>query len=104
MDAIEAYKTSLNKENPYNLMVIDIMMPDMNGYDVLKKIREVEAERHIYFPFCAKIILTTGLDDDENRKIKQLLDADNEAYIPKSSYPETLIDKLNEFGFVLDLV
>ena len=61
-DAIEAYKTSLNKGNPYELMLIDIMMPDMNGYEVLQNIRLLEEERNISFPivFCAKYFRGSG--------------------------------------------
>lgn len=99
LDAIEAYKTSINKGNPYELMIIDIMMPNMNGYEVLKNVRAVEIERQIRFPFCAKIILTTGLDDIENRQIEQKLDALSEAYLVKSNDHEALLEKLNLLGF-----
>ena len=101
-DAIEAYKTSLNKENPYELILIDIMMPEMNGYEVLQNIRLLEEERNISFPYNAKIILTTGLDDIENRQIEQKLDAQSETYLIKSSDHNALYEKLNLFGFYLD--
>lgn len=102
IEAIEAYRTSLNRGNPYDLLVIDIMMPDMNGYEVLKNIRLLEEERQIYFPFCVKIILTTGLDDFENRQIEQKLDEVSEVYLVKSNDSNALLEKLNILGFDLD--
>jgi len=100
-DAIEAYKSSLNKNDPYHLIIIDIMMPDMNGYEVLKNIRAIEAERQIRFPFNAKIILATGLDDIENRQLEEKLDELSEAYLVKSNDLNALINKLNLLGFDL---
>jgi len=99
LDAIEAYRTSLNRGNPYDLMVIDIMMPNINGYQVLENIRTIEAERQIHFPFGAKIILTTGLDDYENRQIEEKLDEVSEAYLVKSNDSNALLEKLTLLGF-----
>ena len=99
LDAIETYQTSLNKGTPYDLMIIDIMMPNMNGYEVLKNIRAIEVERQISFPFNAKIILATGLDDIENRQLEQKLDEFSEAYLVKSNDSNALLDKLTLLGF-----
>ena len=99
LDAIESYKTSLNSGNPYNLMLIDIMMPDMNGYEVLKNIREIESEKQISFPFNIKIILTTGLDDIENKQLEKRLNDFSETYLVKSNDKNALLDKLNLLGF-----
>ena len=80
-------------------MIIDIMMPNMNGYEVLENIRTIEAERQISYPFCAKIILATGLDDVENRQIEQKLDEVSEAYLVKSNDSNALLEKLTLLGF-----
>jgi len=101
-DALNAYESSLNKGDPYHLIIIDIMMPDMNGYEVLKNIRVLEAQRKISFPFCSKIILATGLDDIENRQIEQKLDELSEAYLVKSNDNNALLEKLNLLGFDLN--
>lgn len=105
LDALEAYRTSIEKGQPYDLMVIDIMMPEMNGYELLKNIRVMEIEKQIYFPFCVKIILTTALDDEENRKIQQYLDNFQEIYLAKSNNNQEFLDKLTSLGFdTTDLV
>lgn len=99
--AISAFTAALDKEQPYNLMLIDIMMPDISGYDVLQSVRLIEKERGISFPFNTKIILTTALDDEENQKIARALNIESEAYVVKASYPDALVDKLEAFGFDL---
>lgn len=99
LDAIEAYKASIDRGQPYDLIVIDIMMPEMSGYELLKNIRVLEMERQIQFPFCVKIILTTALDDEENRQLEQNLDNFTEVYLAKSNNPDGLMDKLTLLGF-----
>ncbi len=101
-EAIEAYKRSLASNSPYNLILMDIMMPGMNGNETLKEIRLYEDNLNIIFPDNIKIILTTALDDIENQKIGEKLNPLTEAYIVKSAYPDALIEKMHEFGFILD--
>lgn len=97
--AIDAYVSALDKGEPFDIMVVDIMMPDMNGYEVLQSVRLIEKERNIEFPYNTKIILTTALDDEENKRIGQSLDPTTESYLVKASCPESLVDKLEFFGF-----
>ena len=42
----EALKYAFD-ENPLDLILLDINMPDINGYEVLKKLRESEVTKHI---------------------------------------------------------
>lgn len=73
----------------------------MNGYEVLQAIRLIEKDRKIEFPYNVKIILTTALDDEENKRIGQSLDLTSESYLVKNCCPEALVDKLETFGFYM---
>jgi len=97
--AISEYEASINRGEPYELLVIDIMMPEVTGYDVLQQVRTLEAARGMGFPNCARVILTTGLDDEENRKLEAELNPLCEAYLPKTSDTKSLYEKLDFFGF-----
>lgn len=101
IDALNAYESSLSSDDPYDIVILDIMMPDMSGDEVLKGIRLIEKDRNISFPFNVKVVLTTALDDEVNRKIAESLDPLSEAYLVKSAYPDELINILTEFGFDL---
>ena len=51
--------------NP-DLLILDIMMPDIDGYEVCRKLKSSEATRHI------KIIVLSGYLDEENyRKMRE---------------------------------
>jgi len=50
-------------DKKYDLILLDVLMPDINGFDLCKKIRD-EPE-NIYLP----IVMMTGLDDSESLQL-----------------------------------
>lgn len=65
-EAIEAFTLALSEEKPYNLIMLDIMMPEMNGQEALKRIRLIEDSRKVQIGNNVKIIMTTALKDSDN--------------------------------------
>ncbi len=62
-EALEAVDLSLKMNQPYDLICLDIMMPELDGQETLIKIRELE-ER--WKAKRARIIMTTGHADEQN--------------------------------------
>ena len=46
-EAIEAFEAALKEEKPYDLLCLDIMMPEVSGIDVLKTVRRLEEKSGI---------------------------------------------------------
>ena len=58
-EAIEAYVKALQSE-PYRLMLLDIEMPEIDGLEILRKIRESESEAGIPLGEGVPIIMVTA--------------------------------------------
>ncbi len=68
-DAIESVKLAFEEAHPYDLICLDIMMPNLDGQAALKKIRDIEKEKGIRVGEGAKVIMITALDDDNQRLV-----------------------------------
>ena len=93
-DAVESVKLSFEEAHPYDLICLDIMMPNLDGQDALKKIRDIEKEKGVKVGEGAKIIMVTALDDDDQRLVSFLRLCDG--YITKPLQKAELIEKLQE--------
>jgi two-component system chemotaxis response regulator CheY len=62
-EAFEAVKASLETQQPYDLICLDVLMPKRDGQATLTRIRELEAARGVPHGKGAKIIMATGLSD-----------------------------------------
>lgn len=62
-EAVEAVRTALEKGERYDLICLDIMMPELDGQAALRMIRESEETVGITSTRGAKIIMVTALDD-----------------------------------------
>ena len=89
--AIRAYESSLRHEL-YSLILLDIEMPEVNGLEILRKIRETEKEAGIDLGDGIPIIMVTAHK-------KPFLDAFYQGctdYILKPIDAKKLIDKVKE--------
>ncbi len=65
-EAVEAFTMALDSNEGYDLICLDIMMPGMDGYQALQKIRDIEKDRLISEDTAVKIIMTTALSEGKN--------------------------------------
>ncbi len=97
-DGITAYKNAINQGQAYDLVVIDIILPDLSGDKIMEIIRTEEDLHKISDLSRSKIVLTTSLDDEINRQIAEKLTKGLETYYVKSFAVEGLSEKLAELG------
>ncbi len=81
IEAIKAVKKAFEKRQRYDLICLDILMPEMDGQETLKKIREIEIKNEISNSDRVKIIVTTALSD--GKSIMEAFRKQCEAYIVK---------------------
>jgi len=62
-EAVEAVRSSLDRGQPYDLICMDIMLPEMGGREAVRHVRALEEARGVLSTYGAKIIMTTAVDD-----------------------------------------
>ncbi|MBP1156476.1 MULTISPECIES: response regulator transcription factor [unclassified Paenibacillus] len=75
---------NLVKEQSFHAIILDIMLPDMDGWEVCRKIREV---------FKVPILMLTARSETKDKVYGLTLGADD--YLVKPFEPEELIARLN---------
>lgn len=97
-EALFAFNQSIAEEKPYDVICLDIMMPEMDGQEVLKAIREIEAKKNIFGDNSVKVIMTTALDDSDN--IKTAFREQCESYLIKPISKSKLVKVLTDFNLI----
>lgn len=64
--ALKAVQHALDEDRPYDVIFLDIMMPNMDGHTALRAIRHLEEEKAQAPMHRAKIVIATSMKDTEN--------------------------------------
>ncbi len=91
-EAVEIVGEALRAQEPYDLICLDIMMPEMDGKEALRQIRSLERACGIVPSNAAKIVMTTALADEKSIKEAMLGQCDH--YLLKPIRKEKLIEEL----------
>jgi two-component system chemotaxis response regulator CheY len=68
VEAVSAFRVGTEAKQPYDLICMDIMMPEMDGQAALASIRALEEEAEVPWSNRVRIVMTTALQD-----IKQVM-------------------------------
>jgi two-component system chemotaxis response regulator CheY len=63
LEAIDAYLLATKEGVPYDLICLDVMMPKIDGIQVLKTIRDLEKQNGVNDNEKCKIVMTTVLGE-----------------------------------------
>lgn len=97
-EAVNAVGMALNEGSPYDLICLDIMMPELDGQQALKMIRQLEESKGINSSKGARIVMTSALADYQNvmSAYRGLCDA----YLTKPVERKRLISELGKLGLI----
>ncbi|MFP5258433.1 MAG: response regulator [Acidobacteriota bacterium] len=99
LEAVEAFAQALQDGHRYDLVCMDIMMPEMDGQAALKAIRSLEKDRGISPANEAKIIMTTALDDPKN-VVEAYYKGGATSYVPKPIDKHMLLHLIKTLGLI----
>lgn len=97
-EALEAISLARYEQEPYDLVCLDIRMPEMDGHEALKFIRQEEAKLGIGGLKCVKVIMITVTD--ESSHILQAFNTGCEAYVLKPIDRQILLQQMKVLGLL----
>jgi two-component system, chemotaxis family, chemotaxis protein CheY len=97
-EAVQAFRAAQESGRNYDLLCVDIMMPEMDGQEAIKQIRALEEDDGIQSTDGVKIIMTTALDDVRN--VVQSFQALCDAYVFKPIDTGKLIGHIRDFHLI----
>ena len=94
-EAVDAFRSTLEHGQRYDLICMDIMMPELDGRQALRQVRDLEKEFGILSTAGAKIIMTTAMNDvkEVGRCFHELCDS----YLVKPIDLATLLSQMKSY-------
>jgi len=97
LKAVEMFRTAFEGGDPYDLMILDIVMPEMDGYTAAKEIRLIEKEWGVSINDGLSIIVLSSLNTPGD-VIQAYVSAKSVAHLVKPVQPEKLLGIMNKLG------
>lgn len=96
-EALEKYRGALVGQSPYDLVILDIMMPGMSGHEAAKAIRSIEKEQKLEKK--VSIVMLTALNS-ANDAMESFCNAQSAAYLVKPVSKEGLFNVVSKLGLL----
>ena len=97
-EAVDATRTALEANESYDLICLDIMMPEMDGQEALTAIRAAEVKAGVPIGDGVKVIMTTALSDNKN--VMQSFRKYCDAYLVKPIEGRKLLEELRKLELI----
>jgi two-component system chemotaxis response regulator CheY len=98
-EAVQAFRLAWDEKKPYDLICLDIMMPNMDGHQALKEIREMEKNIGIRGSSEVKVIMITALGDPKN-VFEAYYKGGATSYIVKPVDRAKLVEEIRSFNLI----
>jgi two-component system, chemotaxis family, chemotaxis protein CheY len=94
---LDLFKLAHGESHAYDVIVLDVDMPDMSGLDVLKELREWEEQKgHVKEGTAVNVIMLSALSD--GRTVMTSFGAGCEVYLVKPLSRAKIQQALDEVG------
>lgn len=86
MTALDCIKTKCSEGKPYSLMLLDLRMPELSGFDVLVRMKEIPGAENI------PVIVLSGMTD--NVSINEAIKLGAKSYLQKPIIMQNLFETI----------
>ena len=95
-EALQLFTAAHTQGVPYELIFLDLMVPEISGQTVLREMRSFEQQKGITKDHAARIIMMTALSDKEN--VVTAIKNGCDSYLVKPVRVEHVREQLHKFG------
>lgn len=96
-EAVDKVEEALKAQSAFDVVFLDIMMPEMNGHESLQAIRKLESDQGLPLGSGCKIVMVTALGDSRN--VLSAFSEGAEYYLVKPIQQKKLFELLEEMGY-----
>lgn len=93
-EALDAVRSARESGEPYDIITLDLMMPEMDGQEALRRIRELEERDHTE---RATILITTATNDPQ--AVCAAFREQCDGYLIKPVRKAEILGSRSRFGF-----
>ena len=97
-EAVDAYRNSLETKELYDLICMDLKMPEMDGHEALSQIRDIEKDKGVKEEDQIKIIMTTAIND--HKSILESFRYKCKSYLVKPIMKDQLYQELEKLKLI----
>jgi two-component system chemotaxis response regulator CheY len=97
LEAVEMFRSAFEGGTPYGLIILDIVMPEMDGHTAAKEIRTIEKEWGVPINDGVNIIVLSSLNTPDD-VIQAYVSARSAAHLVKPVLPDKLRATLSKLG------
>ena len=97
-EAVDAMRQAMATGEHYDIICMDIIMPEMDGQTALKQIRDMERKAGIGGNDRVKIVMTTALADPDN--VTKAIREHCDGYLVKPFNKASILEHLRKFGLI----
>jgi two-component system chemotaxis response regulator CheY len=97
-EAVDAVRAAFARGQRYDLICMDIMMPEMDGREAVRQVRALEEAQGILPSAGAKIIMTTAVDD--LKEVMRCFEEFCDAYLMKPINLANLLRQMKAYRLI----
>ncbi|MBF0188038.1 MAG: response regulator [Magnetococcales bacterium] len=98
-EAVGLFEDAIREGEPYDLVLLDIMMPEMDGQETLKRLRQLEQDHGRTGSLEVAILMVTAIDSPREA-MRSFFDGYCTDYLVKPVSRQTLFAKLSELNLI----
>ena len=96
LTAINSFENAMKYKKPFDVVTLDISMPDMDGMEVLARLRQLEVGAGITKEDQSTILMVTG--DSDQSTVVESIELGCNGYVSKPFKKEIIVEQLIKLG------